>query len=90
MEEVFQDYSHYLSWIFSNWKRDEVLDSVIIKNRLLVYRKNNCSGESYRVLKKEEFLEMENERFVKIPNIYESEDYQDGHRLADGYLEDFT
>lgn len=82
MEEVFQNFKHYKEWVLKNWQTDRVLDSVIIKKRLMIERENNCNGEAYRMLTKEEFNEMDNQNFIKIPTIYESDDYQDGHRLA--------
>lgn len=86
MEEVFQNFEHFKEWILKNWKTDKVLDSVIVKNGLMVERKNNCSGEAYRMLTKEEFNERDSQNFIKIPTIYESDDYQDGHRLAEQEL----
>lgn len=89
MEEVFQNFKHYSEWILNNWERDKVLDSVIVKNKLMIERENNCNGESYRLLTKEEFSKRDSENFIKIPTIYESDDYQDGHSLADEEINDF-
>ena len=36
MEEVFQNFKHYSEWILNNWERDKVLDSVIVKNKLMI------------------------------------------------------
>lgn len=81
MEEVFQNYDHFKEWILKNWQTDKVLDSVIIKNELMV-------GEPYRMLTKQEFNERDSRNFIKIPTVYESDDYQDGHRLADKELDE--
>lgn len=89
MEEVFQNFKHYADWISRNWQTDRVLDSVIIKNKLVIERKVNCNGEAYRMLTKEEFAKRDSESFIKIPNIYESDDYQDGHRIADEEINEF-
>lgn len=89
MEEVFQNYEHFKEWIIKNWETDKVLDSVIIKNSLMVERQNSCNGEAYRILTKDEFIQRENEIFIKIPTIYESDDYQDGHRLSEEEINDF-
>lgn len=89
MEEVFQNYKHYTNWISDNWETDRVLDSVIIKNNLVVERKYSCNGEPYRLLTKTEFNIRESENFIKIPTIFDSDDYQDGHRLAEQQLEDY-
>ena len=89
MEEVFQNFKHYTDWISRNWQTDRVLDSVIIKNELMIERKVNCNGEVYRMLTKEEFNERDSQNFIKIPTIYESDDYQDGHRLAEQELNIF-
>lgn len=88
MEEVFQNYEHFKEWIFKNWQTDKVLDSVIIKNKLMIERKFNCNGKPYRMLSKEEFNEQDSQNFIKIPTIYESDDYQDGHRLAEQELDE--
>lgn len=88
MEEVFQNYKHYTDWISNNWDRTATLNNIIIKNQLVVERNYNCNGEPYRILTKTEFDTRENENFIKIPTIYESDDYQDGHRLAEQELED--
>ena len=88
MEEVFQNYEHFKEWILKNWETDKVLDSVIIKNRLMIQRENNCNGEPYRMLTREEFIERDSQGFIKIPTVYESDDYQDGHRLAEQILDE--
>lgn len=88
MEEVFQNFTHYLEWILNNWERDKVLDSVIIKRGLMIRKEKNCNGEAYRTLTKEEFAERDSKSFIKIPTIYESDDYQDGHRLAERELDE--
>jgi hypothetical protein len=88
MEEVFQNFEHFKEWILKNWQTDAVLDSVIIKNGLMIERQNNCNGESYRMLTKGEFNKRDSQNFIKIPTIYESDDYQDGHRLAEQELDE--
>ena len=88
MEEVFQNFEHFKEWILKNWETDRVLDSVIIKNGLMVEKEYNCSGESYRMLTREEFNKLDSENFIIIPTIYESDDYQDGHRLAEQELDE--
>jgi hypothetical protein len=67
MEEVFQNFEHYKKWIANNWEQSETLDSLIIKFDLVVERQNNCNGEPYRMLTKEEFDKRDSEDFVKIP-----------------------
>lgn len=89
MEEVFQNYEHFKQWILKNWEIDTVLDSVIIKNGLMIERENNCNGEPYRMLTKSEFNKRDSQNFIRIPTIYESDDYQDGHRLAEEDVNDF-
>lgn len=89
MEEVFQNYEHFQEWILKNWETDSVLDGLIIKNGLMVERKNNCNGESYRMLTKYEFNELDSQNFIRIPTTYESDDYQDGHRIAEEDINDF-
>lgn len=83
MEEVFQNYKHYGDWILRKWRTDRVLDALIVKNELMIKREISCNGEPYRPLTEEEFNERNSQSFIKIPTIYESDGYQDGHRLAE-------
>lgn len=82
MEEVFQNFEHYSEWILSNWNKDAVLDSVIIKSQLIL-------GEPYRQLTKDEFDKREGEGLIKIPTIYESDDYKEGQAQAEEELNQF-
>ena len=68
MKEVFQNYEHYVKWIWENWEsKTRELDSAILKSNLMIERKNNCNGESHRFLSKDEFLEKEREGFIFVP-----------------------
>lgn len=66
MEEVFQNYEHYIGWIQVKWETSRELDLLIIKNNLVVERKYSCNGEPYRMLTKTEFEQQEN---IKIPKL---------------------
>ncbi len=70
MKEVFQNYEHYHKWIWDNWEeKTRELDQEILKLNLMVERKNNCNGESHRLLTKTEFLEMEKNGFIFVPTV---------------------
>ena len=70
MEEIFQDYNHYVNWIKDNYEStNRELTVFIEENGLLMKRKYNLNGEEFRLLTKEEF-ELKNEKsFIKIPKF---------------------
>lgn len=69
MKEVFQNYEHYGRWIWENWRsRTRELNDSILQSKLMIERENNCTGESHRLLTKEEFYEMESKGFIFIPD----------------------
>lgn len=69
MKEEFKSYEHYRKWIWENWRcRTRELHDSILQSKLLIERENNCTGESYRLLTKEEFLEMQSKGVVFIPD----------------------
>ena len=70
MEEIFQDYNHYVNWIKDNYEStNRELTVFIEENGLLMKRKYNLNGEDFRLLTKEEF-ELKNEKsFIKIPKF---------------------
>jgi len=65
MREVFQCYEHYGKWIWENWhEKTRELDELIIQSKLMVEIDINCTGESYRILTKEEFKKMESNGYI--------------------------
>jgi len=70
MKEVFQNYEHYGKWIWENWQsKTRELDNAILQSNLMIERKNNCNGETHRLLTKEEFDEKEINGFIFVPTV---------------------
>ena len=70
MKEVFQNYEHYEKWMWENWRsRTRELNDSILKSKLMIEIKNNFTGESHRLLTKEEFYEKQSKEFIFIPDL---------------------
>ena len=70
MEEIFQDYNHYVNWIEDNYEStNRELTVFIQENGLLMRRKYNLNGEEFRLLTKEEFELINEKSFIKIPKF---------------------
>ena len=70
MEEIFQDYNHYVNWIEDNYEStNRELTVFIEENGLLIRRKYNLTGEEFRLLTKEEFELINEKSFIKIPKF---------------------
>lgn len=70
MEEIFQDYNHYVNWIEDNYEStNRELTVFIQENGLLMRRKYNLTGEEFRLLIKEEFELINEKSFIKIPKF---------------------
>ena len=70
MEEIFQDYNHYVNWIKDNYEStNRELTVFIEENGLLMKRKYNLNGEEFRLLTKEEFELINEKSFIKIPKF---------------------
>ena len=70
MEEIFQDYNHYVNWIEDNYEStNRELTVFIQENGLLMKRKYNLNGEEFRLLTKEEFELINEKSFIKIPKF---------------------
>lgn len=67
MEEVFQSFEHYKDWLLQNWHKDKILDKIILANKLIIEKEKPSDGESFRMMTKEEFIQMESKNFIKIP-----------------------
>ena len=70
MEEIFQDYNHYVNWIEDNYEStNRELTVFIEENGLLMKRKYNLNGEEFRLLTKEEFELINEKSFINIPKF---------------------
>ena len=70
MEEIFQDYNHYVNWIKDNYEStNRELTVFIQENGLLMKRKYNLNGEEFRLLTKEEFELINEKSFINIPKF---------------------
>lgn len=67
MEEVFQSFEHYKDWLLQNWHKDKILDKIILANKLIIEKEKPSDGVSFRMMTKEEFIQMESKNFIKIP-----------------------